>query len=144
MLLNGVWYLCDDGIVRPVIHGEIQKADGSWMPAFFLMDTAADRTAFSADVLAALGLQLLAPPHELGGVGGVADTVVVEAQIQFARENGGKAVFRGHFAAFTELEALDMSVLGRDITNLFALIVDRPRDVACLLGQRHQYIIVER
>ena len=38
------------------------------------------------------------------------------------------------FAAFTQTESLDMRVLGRDILNLFALIVDRPRDVVCLLG----------
>jgi hypothetical protein len=34
-----------------------------------------------------------------------------------------------------------MSVLGRDITNLFTLIVDRPRDGVCLLGSGHQYAI---
>jgi hypothetical protein len=39
------------------------------------------------------------------------------------------------------LEALDMGVLGRDITNLFGLIVDRPRDLVCLLGTGHQYQI---
>jgi hypothetical protein len=50
-------------------------------------------------------------------------------------------VFRGSFAAFTALESLDMSVLGRDITNLFAVIVDRPRNLVCLLGQRHRYTI---
>jgi hypothetical protein len=37
-----------------------------------------------------------------------------------------------------------MSVLGRDITNLFAVIVDRPRDFVGLLGQRHQYVIHEQ
>jgi hypothetical protein len=34
-----------------------------------------------------------------------------------------------------------MSVLGRDISNLFALIVDRPRDLVCLLGSGHHYSI---
>ena len=36
-----------------------------------------------------------------------------------------------------------MSVLGRDITNLLAVIIDRPHDVICLLGQRHRYMITE-
>jgi hypothetical protein len=36
-----------------------------------------------------------------------------------------------------------MSVIGRDLTNLFALIVDRPGDRVCLLGQRHRYVIEE-
>jgi hypothetical protein len=57
------------------------------------------------------------------------------------RNDGGTAVYRGHFAAFMELEALDMSALGRDISNLFALIVDCPRDQVCLLGGGHQYVI---
>ena len=35
-------------------------------------------------------------------------------------------MFRGQYAAVTELEALDMSVLGRDITGLFAVVVDEP------------------
>src|SRR2546423_261788 len=30
---------------------------------------------------------------------------------------------------------------GRDILNLFALIVDRQRDIVCLLGQQHIYEI---
>ena len=51
------------------------------------------------------------------------------------------AVFRGQFAAATEVDALDINVLGRDITGLFAVIVDQPGDVVCLLGQRHRYTI---
>jgi hypothetical protein len=35
-----------------------------------------------------------------------------------------------------------MSVPGRDITNLFALIVNRPQDVVCLVGHGHRYLIV--
>jgi len=32
-----------------------------------------------------------------------------------------------------------MSVLGRDILNLFACIIDRPGDVVCLLTGEHRY-----
>jgi hypothetical protein len=56
---------------------------------------------------------------------------------------GGTVTFRGHYAAITEQEALDINVLGREITGLFAVIVDRPGQVVALLGQRHQYIIVQ-
>ena len=143
MLLSSQWLLCPDAIVRPVIRGEIQAADGSWVEAPFLVDTAADCTAFTAALLAVLSLPPLAPSQQLGGVGGVSPSVIVETQIQLARENNGRVLFRGQFAAFKDLEALDMSVLGRDITNLFAVIADRPRDVVCLLGQRHTYTIHE-
>lgn len=142
MLINGQWHLDGDGILRPVIQGAIQIADGSWEPISFLVDTGADRTALTAMVLNTLGPNV-STQSELTGVGGRASSVLVETQISLPTENGPAAVFKGHFAAFTDPEALDMSVLGRDITNLFALIVDRPGDIVCLLGQRHRYRIEE-
>ncbi len=54
------------------------------------------------------------------------------------RTNSG-AVIPCEFLA--DEEALDLSVLGRDISNVFCLIVDRPRDLVCLLGAGHQYSI---
>lgn len=108
------------------------------------MDTGADRSVFSATILAALYLQPLATQEYLGGLGGIATSVIVETQVRFNDEARGTVTFRGRYAAVIEREALDMSVLGRDITGLFALIVDRPGDVVCLLGQRHQYIIAPR
>ena len=72
----------------------------------------------------------------------MARSVIVETQVRFSREEGGsRVVFRGQYAAVPELESLETSVLGRDITGLFALIIDRPGDVVCLIRQRHQYTI---
>jgi hypothetical protein len=34
-----------------------------------------------------------------------------------------------------------MCVLGRDVTGLFAVIVDQPNNVVCMIGQRHRYTI---
>lgn len=141
MRINGEWLLCDDGIVRPVIRGEILAGNGSWQRAEFLVDTGADRTVLSAPILTALGLQPLATQEGIGGLGGRVHSVVVETQIRFTHEVLSKVSFRGRYAAVTELEALDMSVLGRDITGLFAVIVDQPSEVVCLLGQRHRYRI---
>jgi len=141
MQINGEGSLGDEDIVRPVIRGEILAGNGSWVKAPFLVDTGADRTVFSAAILAYLRLQPLATQERLGGVGGLADSVVVETQIRFTRETGGKVMFRGQYAAVTQLEALDISVLGRDITGLFAVIVDRPGNVVCLLRHRHRYAI---
>ena len=126
----------------PVIRGAIRAADGSWVRAPFLADTAADRTVFSVDSLRALGLPPVQDTDHLEGLGGRADSIVLATQIQMTRETGEPVLFKGRFAAVTDPVALDMSVLGRDITNLFALIVDRPQDVVCLLGQGHRYLIV--
>jgi hypothetical protein len=141
MRIDGQWLVCDDDVRRPVINGEIRAADGSWEKSEFLVDTGADRTVFSAATLARLALQPLVMPEGLSGVGGTVAAVIVETRLRLTREDAGKIVFRGQYAAVTELAALDISVLGRDITGLFAVIVDRPRDVVCLVGQRHRYNI---
>jgi len=134
MRIDGQWLWCDDGIMRPVMSGEILAGNGSWEKSEFLVDTGADRTVLSAAILAKLGLQPLPIREGISGWGGMADSVIVETQLRFTRADACKVVFRGQYAAVTELEALDISVLGRDITRLFAVIVDRLHDVVCLLG----------
>jgi Aspartyl protease len=124
-----------------MISGEILAGNGSWEKSEFLLDTGADRTVFSAATLARLALQSLAMPEGISGVGGMVDSVIVETQIQLTREDAGNVVFRGRYVAVTELEALDINILGRNITDLFAVIVDRLHDVVCLLGQRYRYSI---
>jgi hypothetical protein len=143
MRIDGQWLVGDDGVRRPVISGEIRAADGSWEKSEFLVDTGADRTVFSAATLARLDLQPLVMPEGLSGVGGMAASVIVETWLRLTREDAGKVMFQGQYAAVTELEALDISVLGRDITRLCAVIVDWPHDVVCLVGQRHRYTIAQ-
>ena len=144
MRIGGVWHLCDDGMLRPVIHGEILASHGTWVKVPFLLDTGADRTVFSADVLEALDLQPSDSLDRLSGVGGLVDSVVVETPIRFTHDQAGKALFKGEFAGFKDVESLDMSVLGRDLLNLFAVIVDRQGDTICLLGQQHYYTVSTR
>jgi Aspartyl protease len=141
MRINGLWYAGDDGIRRPVIRGEVLPSTGLWIKAPFLVDTGADLTVLSAAILADVHLQPFPLQARLGGVGGIADSVTVETRLRFSRETGSKVTFRGQYAAITEVEALDISVLGRDIMELFSVIVDRPGNVVCLLGQRHRYTI---
>lgn len=105
----------------------------------FLLDTGADRTVFSAAVLSELSLPVLNAEEPISGLGGVVDSVVLETKIQLLRETGMPVSFRGRFAAVTDLTTLDISVLGRDITDNLAVIVDRPQDVVFLLDQRHVY-----
>ncbi|HMF12566.1 MAG TPA: aspartyl protease family protein [Gemmataceae bacterium] len=133
--------MCDDGGVRPIVEAAILAGDGNWIPVAFLIDPAADRTVVCGEILASLGLPLLSSPTRLEGVGGRAECALIDTQIRMIREAGATVVFKGQFAAFTDPAALDMSVLGRDITNLFALIIDRPQDQVCLLGKGHRYVI---
>jgi predicted aspartyl protease len=142
MQILGEWYECDDGIERPVIRGRTLAADGSWIPTPFLVDTGADRTVLSSEILSALALPPVPTQERIGGVGGLVNSVVVDTAIQLFRESDGEVTFRAQFTAVTDPETLDMSVLGRDITSLFAVIVDRPGNVVCLVGQRHRYVVV--
>ena len=141
MRIDGEWYVCDDGMVRPVIRGASQAASGRWEPAPFLVHTGADRTVFSAAIFEILGFPQAPTQMSIGGVGGIAESVTVATQIRLKRDEGRTVAFRGEYAAFTQFEALDMNVLGRDILELFAVIVDRPTSVVSLIRQRHVYRI---
>jgi hypothetical protein len=141
MRIDGEWALLDDDVMRPIVAGDIKAGNDAWVKEPFLVDTGADRTVFSAATLAKLGLQPITAQDGISGLGGWAPSVVVATQIRLTREDASKVVLRGQYAAVTELEALDISVLGRDITGLFAVIVDKPRNVVCLLRQRHRYTI---
>ena len=141
MRIDGEWQQCDDAVVRPLLRGEILAADGRWRATEFLLDTGADCTVFSAATLTSLGLTSNSPQGRLGGLGGTAGSIVVDTQIQLRRETGDPVRFNGQFSAVTELEALDVNVLGRDVTGLFAVIVDQQADVVCLVRGNHRYQI---
>lgn len=113
------------------------------MVAEFLLDIGADRTVLTADVLAKLGLPLLAAEEGLSGLGGSTDSVELETKLLLSRDNGTPVVFNSHWAAVTEPTALDLCILGRDIADMFAVIIDRPQQIVCLLRDRHRYAIFQ-
>lgn len=141
MRINGEWLECDDGFVRPVIRGAILNVHRDWEPALFLVDTGADCTVFSAAILDVLGFDSSASDSRLAGIGGIVNSVKIDTQLRLSRDDGGIATFRGEYAAFTQLEAIDMSILGRDILEMFAVIVDRPSGVVTLIREHHRYSI---
>ena len=59
--------------------------------------------------------------------------------MEFTRDDGGVAHVHGDFAAFTDPAAIDMSILGRDVLNIFDVILSRRRDEVLLLAPNHQY-----
>ncbi len=143
MRINGEWLLSDDSVVRPIIRGRVQNSTGEYVVAEFLLDIGADRTVLNADILAQLGLPLLETKESLSGLGGETNSVEIETRLLLTRDNGTLVVFNSRWAAVTEPTALDLSVLGRDLTDLFAVIIDRPQQIVCLLRDRHRYTIVQ-
>ena len=79
MQITGEWFECDDGIIRPVIHGKILAANNSWEKADFLVDIGADRTVFNSFALSLLNKAEQEIKGQSGGIGGKADAVLVQA-----------------------------------------------------------------
>jgi len=144
MRIVGDWFLLEDGESRPMLRAKVATGRGGTLAEQFLVDTGADRTVFSAALLEQLALPVeSAPPDErMLGIGGGAPHVVVEIAIELTRDDGGPAVVRGKFAAFTDPRTTDLSVMGRDVLDNFDVIVSRPRSEVLLLAslQRYQFV----
>ena len=143
MEIKGEWTLSEDGIVRPVLRGRLQAADGEWISAELLIDSGADCTVLNAQVSQRLQIIPVAATDSISGLGGGTDAVMLQTKLQLFRETDVPVTFSSNFTAVTDPTALDLSVLGRDITDLFAVIIDRPGSVVCLLSQRHRYEITQ-
>ena len=140
MLVPGEWLECDDGLVRPVMRGEVLRADGGWEPDIFLLDTGADRTVLCGATAVADAVPT-SDAGRLGGIGGVTGAVSMQTQVRLTKDDGKPILLRGEYVALTDPVALDMSVLGRDVTGLFAVIVDCPGNYVALVSQHHTYQI---
>jgi predicted aspartyl protease len=121
----------------------VSGPDGSPIAQLFLVDTGADCTVFSAQLL-----EKLAQPSEgasansvLQGLGGQSESVVVEATLEMPTIDGRELRIRGKFAAVVQPSVLDISVLGRDVLGNFDVIVSRRRNEVLLLAGNHNYSI---
>jgi hypothetical protein len=144
MVIVGKWIVASDGITRPMVLVRVTGAEGLHTEERFLVDTAADRTALSADLLKKLQLpgNHTAAGVSLQGIGGASPFVVVTTALEFRREDGGVARVRGEFAALTDPAATDLSILGRDVLDHFDVITSRRQNAVLLLAGNHQYQVV--
>lgn len=141
MYIGGEWYVCQDASTRPIIRSSVLADDGTWIPTPLLIDTGADRTVLNSAVLGLVEPRTVPLQHRLAGIGGAVDAMVLETTIRLLGDDGAWILFRGQYAALPDPRALDMSVLGRDILDLFAVLLDWPGNRVCLLSQRHRYRI---
>ena len=143
MQIAGVWKACDDGIIRPLLLIRVTGTNGTIVDATFLVDTGADGTVFSADLLDQLGGATGIAPSgvSLSGIGGAQAHVQVQAELNLPRTDGGIATVQASFAAFTDPKATDFSILGRDILDHFDVIISRRRDEVVLLAAPSRYQI---
>lgn len=139
MRIEGTWLLCDDGVRRPIFLVEVLGSHGKWVEVPLLADCGADRTVLSYAAFAGLGFVVRKGQERVSGIGGTADPVVFDTQIRIPRSDGVAVTFRGQFVAILEASALDISLLGRDVTNHFTLVVDNPGNTVCLLSHGEVY-----
>lgn len=143
MLIVGAWGAGDDGVTRPAVRAKVQEADGEYLVEVFLVDSGADRTVLSANLLDRFRIPTAAPTAGPGlqGIGGVLGFALVYTVLEFTRDDGGPAHVRGQFAALTDAEATDRSILGRDGLNHFDVILSRRRGDVLLLAPTIRYCV---
>lgn len=141
MRILGEWFAGDDGTLRPTASITVQSVDGQFIPDRFLIDTGADRTVFSADLARDLRLSPIqrSVPSALQGIGGEVSFQVVATALRLTRDDGTPVTIRGEFATFADTLATDSSILGRDVLDIFDLIVSRRRNEILLLATGHGY-----
>lgn len=133
-----------DGIHRPYITVRLRSADGMWIPLPFLIDSGADATFLDASCLQQIGATLGATSEQsASGIGGKAAHLQFSTALRFESSEGTKT-FSGTVGVFTNAEASDTPVLGRDVLDHFRLIFDRGRNVILLLAPPHDYDVVMR
>jgi hypothetical protein len=141
MRIEGEWCLCNDGAARPAVRTRVPGIDGALHRHVFLVDSCADRTVLSPDLLEIRGLPTTPAPEGmfLEGITGECAFVLVRTVIELTCNGGGLANLCGEFATFTDPSATDLSILGRDIPNHFDVTLSRRCNDVFLLACNHQY-----
>jgi len=141
MRVNGAWVFGDDNTPRPIISVGVSHGANSWRDVEFLLDTGADRTVLSANLLPLFDPRVIHRAGPLSGLGGDTQSVEVDTRLRLHCDDAQWVELHGQYALVADLAALDICVLGRDITKLFSVIVDWPGDVVALLREPHEYKI---
>lgn len=143
MRISGEWLPDDHGVHEPILRVQLETGSGGWLACAFLLDTGAEKTLLAADVVEQLAVPTSPSVRQLVGLGGIVEALTVPTRLRFTLDDGGAAVVNGPFEGLPVGREGELSILGRDILGLFAVIVDRPGKVTCLLSGRHRYIIQE-
>ena len=144
MRVNGKWVHCSDGEVHPMIEAHVLGADQIWRASEFLVDTGADRTVISESAFRESALQQVESDRRIGGLGGDVQSVVVRTALRFTRDDAQTVLVRNDYAAFVREDEFETGILGRDVLDMFALIMDRSADVVAIIRGHHRYSIQQQ
>jgi hypothetical protein len=77
----------------------------------------------------------------LSGIGGQTNSIFIQTQIAFTRDDGKRITVSGQFGVFTDASGNDMPVLGHDVTNNFDVIYSFPKRQVLLLAPPHAFVV---
>ncbi len=143
MRIKGKWRRDENDVLTPVLECGLLTGNGEWFNTYFLIDSGAERTVISGDVLRELDAPTHVSLHSLVGLGSSVQVLTVSTKLKLELDNGSSIVVNGPFDGLPEGREGELSILGRDVLGNFAVILDRPGDAIALLHGRHRYSIHE-
>lgn len=141
MRIDGHWHVDADSVLRPVLTGAVDDVAGGSVRVRFMVDTGADGSALTSADADELGIDPVESGGKLFGVAGDTAEVYVETVVRFVRDDGTTVAFRDRLSVLPPDSPFTLSVVGRNILNVFAVIVDRPGDAVTLVTGQHRYSI---
>ena len=144
MIVHGTFVPTLRGVVEPQVEAWALATDGTWRWVPFTIDCGADTTALPADYIVFLGLDLstMTVRTNIGGVGSSGLPYVEYATTLRFVAGSEQRDFPLTVVVFTNPADLDVPLLGRDILDQVALILDRPRDTILLMLGPETYALV--
>ena len=145
MILHGR-YENEAGILRPYISGFVYSSRRVWLEYAFLVDSGADVTFLHYGSLDELAIDTsnLEVYDDVGGVGGKdVPYIKFSSKLQFISGEDVK-VFKGDINIFLDPHATDVPLLGRDVLDHFAVLLDCRRSQVLLLDEMAKYRVNER
>ena len=136
MRIEGRWLVGIDGVERPVFDGYLEVPSGIQLAVSLLIDTGADFTVLAPDVAQQFVSVVRPTPTSTtaGGIGGTQPVHELAVDLLLPTTSGQRARIRGPLPILLAPGSLELSVIGRDLLDQFALIYDRPQSVLLLLA----------
>ena len=122
--------------LAPFVEAMVRATDDRWVKVFFLIDLGADGTYLPRRYVTKLGLQPdeAQTKDDVTRVGGQKiEHIPYTTQLRFS--NDDRRTFDLEIGVFTQEEALDMPILGRDVMNFFTLLCDVRANLVWLLDE---------
>jgi len=143
MIVLGEWRTDENGVLTPVLDCFLLGGSGKWLAVSFLIDSGAERTVLSPEILRDLDAPSQMSLDTLVGIGAASQVLTVSSRLRLQTVDGSEVIVNGPFFGLPQGREGELSILGRDVLGNFAAILDRPGRVIALLHGQHHYSIHE-